>query len=134
MAQAKNPTKRTRGKLIVISGPSGVGKSTITKAVISRLQDAYLSISMTTRPQAPPEQAPRRGHHIAAEQGQEVAHPATCRRRALKACMRFSAWSKMRLRSWSATPSVTSSPRWAGRQWRKMAVGAASENSRSSTR
>ncbi|MEN6574707.1 MAG: guanylate kinase [Phycisphaerales bacterium] len=56
MAQAKNPTKRTRGKLIVISGPSGVGKSTITKAVISRLKDAYLSVSMTTRPQAPGEQ------------------------------------------------------------------------------
>ncbi|HNS22493.1 MAG TPA: guanylate kinase [Sedimentisphaerales bacterium] len=48
--------KRTRGKLIVISGPSGVGKSTITKAVMGRLKDAYLSVSMTTRPQAPGEQ------------------------------------------------------------------------------
>lgn len=56
MAQANNPTKRPRGKLIVISGPSGVGKSTITRAVIGRLRDAYLSVSMTTRPQAPGEQ------------------------------------------------------------------------------
>jgi len=56
MAQASNPTRRPRGKLIVISGPSGVGKSTITRAVIGRLRDAYLSVSMTTRPQAPGEQ------------------------------------------------------------------------------
>jgi len=56
MAQASNPMKRTRGKLVVLSGPSGVGKSTITKAVVSRLRDAYLSVSMTTRPQAPGEQ------------------------------------------------------------------------------
>ena len=48
--------KRTRGKLVVLSGPSGVGKSTITKAVVSRLPDAYLSVSMTTRPQAAGEQ------------------------------------------------------------------------------
>jgi len=56
MAQADNPTKTTRGRLIVISGPSGVGKSTITKAVMGRLDDAYLSVSMTSRPQAPGEQ------------------------------------------------------------------------------
>jgi len=56
MAQANNPTRRPRGKLIVISGPSGVGKSTITRAVIGRLRDVYLSVSMTTRPQAPGEQ------------------------------------------------------------------------------
>jgi len=53
MAHPDNPTKRTGGTLVVISGPSGVGKSTITKAVIGRLPDAYLSVSMTTRPQAP---------------------------------------------------------------------------------
>jgi len=56
MVQADNPTKRVRGKLIVISGPSGVGKSTITKAVIERLPQAFLSVSMTTRPQASGEQ------------------------------------------------------------------------------
>jgi guanylate kinase len=55
MAPANDPIQRTHGKLVVISGPSGVGKSTITKAVISRLRDAYLSVSMTTRPQAPGE-------------------------------------------------------------------------------
>ncbi len=39
------------GFLVIISGPSGVGKSTITNEVIDRL-DAALSISMTTRPRA----------------------------------------------------------------------------------
>lgn len=34
---------------MIISGPSGVGKSTICKEVVKRL-DAYLSISVTTRP------------------------------------------------------------------------------------
>ena len=38
------------GRLIVISGPSGVGKSTITRLVLQRTGAQY-SVSMTTRPQ-----------------------------------------------------------------------------------
>ncbi len=38
-----------QGKLVVISGPSGVGKSTICRQVVQRL-DATLSVSATTRP------------------------------------------------------------------------------------
>jgi guanylate kinase len=45
-----------RGKLVIISGPSGVGKSTITGQLVARLKNAYLSISVTTRPQAANEQ------------------------------------------------------------------------------
>lgn len=40
-----------QGKLAVISGPSGVGKSTICRRVVSQL-GAMLSISATTRPKA----------------------------------------------------------------------------------
>ncbi len=38
------------GFLLIISGPSGVGKSTITNEIVKRLE-ASLSVSMTTRPQ-----------------------------------------------------------------------------------
>lgn len=40
-----------KGKIVVISGPSGVGKSTICAAVINKIEDAFLSVSATTRPQ-----------------------------------------------------------------------------------
>jgi guanylate kinase len=45
-------TASKKGQLIVISGPSGVGKGTICRAVMSRLPEVCLSISATTRPQA----------------------------------------------------------------------------------
>jgi guanylate kinase len=38
------------GLLLVISGPSGVGKTTITRAVERSIPDAVFSISATTRP------------------------------------------------------------------------------------
>ncbi|MHC4130744.1 MAG: guanylate kinase [Planctomycetota bacterium] len=47
-----NDSAQSKGKIIVISGPSGVGKSTITSEVIRRLPELYLSISSTTRPKA----------------------------------------------------------------------------------
>ena len=37
---------------MIVSGPSGVGKSTICKEVVKRLKNAYLSVSVTTRPKA----------------------------------------------------------------------------------
>ncbi len=40
--------KDSNGKLIVISGPSGVGKSTISSEIVKRL-DAHLCRSVTTR-------------------------------------------------------------------------------------
>ena len=38
--------------VVVISGPSGVGKSTICREVVATMDNVYLSISATTRPQA----------------------------------------------------------------------------------
>lgn len=37
------------GRLIVVSGPSGVGKGTVVSRLLDRLEDAQLSISVTTR-------------------------------------------------------------------------------------
>ena len=38
-----------KGKLVVISGPSGGGKGTIVKAVVAKRKDCALSVSCTTR-------------------------------------------------------------------------------------
>ena len=43
------------GKLIVVSGASGVGKSTVLKEVMSRLSNLHFSVSATTRAQRPGE-------------------------------------------------------------------------------
>jgi guanylate kinase len=40
----------SRGIVVVISGPSGVGKGTICKELLKKLDNAYLSVSVTTRP------------------------------------------------------------------------------------
>ena len=40
---------REKGNLIVISGPSGAGKETIIKSLLSSVEGVWLSISMTSR-------------------------------------------------------------------------------------
>ncbi len=44
-----------KGKTFIISGPSGVGKSTVLKALLDKRKDLYFSISATTRPPRPGE-------------------------------------------------------------------------------
>ena len=46
---ATDTPKKTPGTLIILSGPSGVGKSSISRQLIQRL-GAFFSVSMTTRP------------------------------------------------------------------------------------
>ena len=43
------------GKLIVISGPSGVGKGTVVKAMMAKEDNLFFSVSATTRPPRPGE-------------------------------------------------------------------------------
>ena len=47
---------QVRGKVIVVSGPSGVGKSTICREVVKRRNDLDVSTSVTTRKPGPGEQ------------------------------------------------------------------------------
>ena len=44
------------GKLIVISGASGVGKGTVVKEMMAERKDLFFSVSATTRPPRPGEQ------------------------------------------------------------------------------
>ncbi len=45
-------TKSKKGKVVIISGPSGVGKSTICKELIKQISDICMSVSVTTRPKS----------------------------------------------------------------------------------
>ncbi len=41
-----------KSKVVIISGPSGVGKSTICKEIVGQQNDICLSVSVTTRPKS----------------------------------------------------------------------------------
>ena len=45
-----------RGKLLILSGPSGVGKSTVLKALFAQRDNLYFSVSATTRAPRPGEE------------------------------------------------------------------------------
>lgn len=49
-ARRRLPTDTDDGLLVMISGPSGVGKTTITRAVERSIPGAVFSVSATTRP------------------------------------------------------------------------------------
>ena len=59
-------SNKPHGLLLAISGPSGVGKTTITRELERRL-DGVFSVSATTRPQAPGE-VDGRDYHFLTEQ------------------------------------------------------------------
>ena len=41
--------KEQKGKVFVITGPSGVGKGTVVEQVLKKIENIYLSVSATTR-------------------------------------------------------------------------------------
>ena len=45
--------KKERGSLVVISGPSGVGKDTVVNEYVKTYDNAWISISTTSRPIRP---------------------------------------------------------------------------------
>lgn len=57
------------GKLVILSGPSGVGKSTIVRKLLGRVGEAMrLSVSATTRPPRPGEVDGREYHFLSHEE------------------------------------------------------------------
>jgi guanylate kinase len=74
-------TIRRRGFLLVLSSPSGAGKTTITRRLLERDLALSLSVSVTTRPRRPSEIDGRDYHFIdraafdrMAEQGELLEH------------------------------------------------------------
>lgn len=51
----RTPHDARRGRLLVLAGPSGVGKSSIVNELRSRLPELYISVSATTRDPRPGE-------------------------------------------------------------------------------
>jgi len=49
------PTRQRRGLLIVLSSPSGAGKSTIARMLLDADEEVTMSVSATTRPKRPGE-------------------------------------------------------------------------------
>ncbi|MBW2630745.1 MAG: guanylate kinase [Deltaproteobacteria bacterium] len=58
----------TQGLLIVISAPSGAGKTTICRRLLDEFPDLYFSVSCTTRPPRKGEKDGRDYHFISAEE------------------------------------------------------------------
>jgi guanylate kinase len=52
---ADHPTRRRRGLLIVLSSPSGAGKTTISRLLMDSDPEITMSVSATTRPKRPGE-------------------------------------------------------------------------------
>ena len=48
--------EKKKGQIIVVSAPSGAGKTTIVKEILKEFPDVIFSISATTRPKRPSEQ------------------------------------------------------------------------------
>lgn len=57
-------SRRTRGLMLMIVAPSGVGKTSLTRRLVADHSDLHLSISATTRPPRPGEHEGRDYHFV----------------------------------------------------------------------
>ena len=63
---------KRKGRLIVISGPSGVGKGTVVKTLMDRDPRVRLSVSATTRPMRPSETDGVQYHFVTHEEFEQM--------------------------------------------------------------
>ncbi|BBY66548.1 guanylate kinase [Mycolicibacterium helvum] len=66
------PDHRGRGRVVVLSGPSGVGKSTVVRCLRERVPDLHFSVSATTRARRPGEVDGVDYHFVTPEQFQQL--------------------------------------------------------------
>ncbi|MGE5656820.1 MAG: guanylate kinase [Actinomycetota bacterium] len=62
----------TNGKLIVLTGPSGVGKGTLVRSLLQRHSKLYLSVSVTTRAPRPGEVEGQHYYFVSRQQFQQM--------------------------------------------------------------
>ena len=65
---SSSEASRSRGKLVVISGPSGTGKTSICNAILDQVPGAVWSVSATTRPLRGAESVGRSYEYISGEE------------------------------------------------------------------
>ena len=66
------PDHRGRGRVVVLSGPSGVGKSTVVGRLRTQVPDLHFSVSATTRDRRPGEVDGVDYHFVTPEQFQQL--------------------------------------------------------------
>lgn len=72
MPEHRLPTDTDDGMLLIISGPSGVGKTTITRGVERSIPGAVFSVSATTRAKTPADVEGVDYHFVSPEAFQEM--------------------------------------------------------------
>ncbi|HWU13876.1 MAG TPA: guanylate kinase [Caulobacter sp.] len=69
---SNNPHGRTRGLLLMVVAPSGVGKTSLTRRLVADHNDLHLSISATTRDPRPGEHDGRDYHFVSRDKFQTM--------------------------------------------------------------
>ena len=73
MSEGGGPDDASRAAVLVLSGPSAVGKSTVVRCVRERVADLYFSVSVTTRAPRPGEVDGRDYHFVTAQKFDQMA-------------------------------------------------------------